>query len=70
MKKQLIKTGCFFYGMGIAAAGIHQLLIRDFRPEILPPFPEWDHTYIVFPLLAGIALLVAGILIAGVFTVQ
>jgi uncharacterized membrane protein YphA (DoxX/SURF4 family) len=70
MKQQLIKTGRFLYGIGIAAVGIHQLLIKDFRPEILPPFPAWAHTYIVFPILTGIALLFAGIIIAGLFTIK
>jgi len=70
MKQQFIKTGRFFYGIGIAATGIHQLLIKDFRPEILPPFPAWAHNYIVFPMLTGIALLIAGIIIAGLFTIK
>lgn len=65
--KQLIKTGRLFYGIGIVALGIHQLIIKDFRPEILPPFPAWAHKYIVFPILAGIALIIAGIIISGFF---
>ena len=70
MKQQFIKTGRFFYGIGIAATGFHQLLIKDFRPEILPSFPAWAHTCIVFPMLTGIALLIAGIIIAGLFTIK
>ncbi len=66
--KQLIKIGRLFYGIGIVAVGVHQLIIKDFRPEILPPFPTWAHQYIVFPILAGTALLFAGILISGLFT--
>lgn len=70
MDQLLIKTGRFLYGTGIAAAGVHQLLLNDFRPEILPPFPVWAHTHIVFPLLTGIALVFAGLMIAGSFTIQ
>ncbi len=65
--KQLIKIGRLFYGIGIAAVGIHQIIIRGFRPEILPPFPAWAHKYTVFPMLTGIALLFAGIIISGLF---
>ena len=68
--KLLIKTGRLFYGTGIAALGIHQLVIKDFRPEILPPFPVWAHKYIVFPVLSGIALLFAGIIISGLVTIK
>jgi hypothetical protein len=57
---QLTKIGRLFYGVGIAALGIHQLIIQDFRPEILPPFPAWAHQYIAFPILTGLALIFAG----------
>jgi uncharacterized membrane protein YphA (DoxX/SURF4 family) len=66
----LIKTGRLFYGIGIAALGIHQLIIKDFRPEILPAFPRWAHKYTVFPIITGIALLFAGIIISGLFTIK
>lgn len=65
--KQLITIGRSFYGFGIAAFGVQQLVIKDFRPEILPPFPAPAHTYTVFPILTGIALLFAGIIISGLF---
>ncbi len=68
--KQLTKVGRLFYGIGIVTLGIHQLVIKDFRPEILPPFPAWAHKYIVFPILTGIALLFAGIIILGLFKIK
>ncbi|MEP6676204.1 MAG: hypothetical protein ABJA78_13665 [Ferruginibacter sp.] len=68
--KQLIKTGRLLYGIGIAALGIHQLIIKDFRQEILPAFPAWAHQYTVFPILAGIALLFAGIIISGLIKIK
>ena len=68
--KQLTKIGRFLYGIGIVALGIHQLIIKDFRPEILPPFPQWAHKYIVFPILAGVALIIAGTIISGLFKIK
>ncbi len=66
----LIKAGRAFYGIGIIAFGIQQIIISDFRPEILPPFPAWAHEYIVFPLITGIALIIAGIIISGLFKIE
>jgi uncharacterized membrane protein YphA (DoxX/SURF4 family) len=65
LTNQLIKTGRLLYGIGIAALGIHQLITKTFRPEILPPFPTWTHKYIALPILTGIALLLAGVIISG-----
>ncbi|MBS1680163.1 MAG: hypothetical protein JST48_00480 [Bacteroidetes bacterium] len=62
-----IKTGRAFYGIGIIAYGVQQLVIGDFRPEIVPPFPAWAHTHAFFPIVSGIALLIAGVFITGVF---
>jgi len=67
---QLIKIGRLFYGIGIVAIGIHQLIIKAFRPEILPPFPAWAHKYVAFPILAGLALIFAGIIISGLFKIK
>lgn len=67
---QLTKTGRLFYGIGLIALGIHQLILKDFRPEILPPFPAWAHEYIIFPVLAAIALLFAGIIISGLVKIK
>ncbi|HET7117681.1 MAG TPA: hypothetical protein VFI29_14395, partial [Hanamia sp.] len=65
-----INTGRAFYAIGIIAFGIQQIIIRDFRPEILPPFPAWAHEHIVFPLISGIALIIAGVIISGLFTIK
>ncbi len=65
--EQVTKIGRLLYGLGLVAVGIHQLLLKDFRREILPPFPAWAHQYVVFPILAGIALIVSGSVISGVF---
>jgi len=63
--KAIIRIGRFLYGFSIIAIGIHQIILKDFRPEILPPFPTWAHTHIIFPVFTGIVLIIAGILIAG-----
>jgi uncharacterized membrane protein YphA (DoxX/SURF4 family) len=68
--KQLTKIGRLLYGIGIAALGIHQLIIKDFRTEILPPFPAWAHRYSVFPILTGVALILAGAIISGLFKIK
>ncbi|RED26317.1 DoxX-like protein [Flavobacterium cutihirudinis] len=68
--EKLIKIGRLFYGIGVVALGIHQLIIKKFRSEILAPFPAWAHNNSIFPILVGIALLLAGIIISGVFTVR
>jgi uncharacterized membrane protein len=61
----ILRMGRLFYGFSIVAIGIHQIIMKDFRPEILPPFPGLAHTRILFPVLTGIVLVIAGILIAG-----
>ncbi|MCD0472407.1 hypothetical protein [Flavobacterium sp. JAS] len=68
--KELIKIGRLFYGIGIIALGIHQLVIKNFRSEILSPFPAWAHNNIILPILTGIALIFAGIIISGVFKIK
>lgn len=65
-----IKIGRAFYGIGMIAFGMQQIIIRDFRPEILPPFPAWAHEHIVFPLITGIALIIVGVIISGLFTIK
>jgi hypothetical protein len=60
----IIRIGRLLYGFSIVAIGIHQIIIKNFRPEILAPFPAWAHTHIIFPVLTGIVLVIAGILIA------
>jgi uncharacterized membrane protein YphA (DoxX/SURF4 family) len=68
--EQLTKIGRLLYGLGLIAVGIHQLLLKDFRSEIFPRLPAWAHQYVVFPFLASIALIFAGIMISGVFTTR
>ena len=63
--KPLQKAGRLFYGAGIIAYGIQQLVILDFRPQIVPLFPEWVHQNSIFPIVTGIAMIIAGVVIAG-----
>ncbi len=44
----IIRIGRFLYGFSIVAVGLHQIIIKDFRPEILPPFPAWAHAHTRF----------------------
>jgi uncharacterized membrane protein len=66
----LIKAGRLFYGLGITAYGSQQIIIKDFRPEMLPPFPAWAHRYVFFSFITGAALIFAGIVIADLFTIK
>lgn len=68
--EKLIKIGRAFYGIGVVALGIHQIIIKNFRSEILSPFPAWAHENVIFPILAGIALIFAGIIISGLFKIK
>jgi hypothetical protein len=70
LTNQLIKTGRVFYGISIIAFGIQQLVIKDFRPEILSPFPAWAHKHVVFPYFTGVALIFFGIIICGLFNLK
>ncbi len=70
MMNELTKIGRLLYGIGIAALGMHQLVIKDFRSEILSPFPAWAHHYIAFPVLTGIILIFAGVLISGLIKIK
>src|SRR4051794_22123010 len=66
----LRKTGRLFYGLGIIAFGIQQIVIRDFRPQILPGFPTWAHTMVIFPIGTGAAMVIIGLIISGLFKVE
>lgn len=66
----LRKTGQLFYGLGIIAYGIQQIVIRDFRPQILPGFPAWVHQNSVFAIATGLLLVVTGCIISGLFNVK
>ncbi|MEP7141233.1 MAG: hypothetical protein ABI707_00120 [Ferruginibacter sp.] len=68
--RNFIETGRAFYGAGIVAYGIQQILTGDFRPAILPEFPVWIHKYSVFPYITGVALIVAGVIISGLFKIK
>ncbi|HMH32205.1 MAG TPA: hypothetical protein VK543_04200 [Puia sp.] len=61
----ITRIGRLLYGFSLVAVGIHQIMLRDFRPEILPPFPTWAHTHMIFPILIGIVLIISGMLITG-----
>ncbi len=61
----LLKTGQIFYGTGIIAYGIQQLVILDFRPQILPAFPFWAHQHSVFAIVTGLAMVLLGGVITG-----
>jgi len=63
----LLKTGQLFYGLGIVAYGIQQLVILDFRPQILPIFPAWAHQYSVFAIVTGLAMVLLGVVVVGLF---
>jgi uncharacterized membrane protein len=60
------KIGSLFYGIGIIVYGIQQIIICDFRPQILPDFPKWAHTFIIFPIITGIAMIIMGLVISGI----
>lgn len=69
MTTNLIKIGRLFFSLGIIAYGIQQIVIRDFRPQILPGFPAWAHEYSIFAIVTGIVMVIAGLIISGVFNV-
>lgn len=65
----LTKPGRLFYSLGIVAYGLQQIIILDFRPQILPNFPSWAHTVIIFPIVTGIAMTGAGLIVSGILNV-
>jgi uncharacterized membrane protein YphA (DoxX/SURF4 family) len=66
----LVKTGRLFFGLGITVYGIQQIVIRDFRPQILPGFPAWVHTIVALPIVTGLVMVFIGLIIAGLFGVK
>jgi uncharacterized membrane protein YphA (DoxX/SURF4 family) len=54
----VLKVGRFLYGFGIIAIGVHQIILQDFRPDILPFHVP------ALPIVAGLLLILAGISIA------
>lgn len=65
----LVKTGRVFFGVAIMAYGTQQLIIRDFRPQIVPGFPQWAHTITALPIATGIIMIVTGIVASGLLPV-
>ncbi len=63
-------AGRLFYGVGIIAYGIQQIVIRDFRPQILPGFPGWAHTIVALPIVTGAAMIIVGLIISGLLKVK
>lgn len=61
----LLKTGRLFYGLAIIAYGVQQIVIRDFRPEILPSFPAWVHQYSIIAIVTGLAMILLGFVATG-----
>jgi uncharacterized membrane protein YphA (DoxX/SURF4 family) len=66
----LNKVGRLFYGLGIIAYGLQQIIILDFRPQILPNFPSWAHANIVMPVLTGLAMIAAGLIVSGIIRID
>lgn len=66
----MIKIGRVFYGLGIIAYGVQQLVIRDFRPQILPGFPAWAHEYSFFSLVTGVIMVVTGFIVSGLLKIK
>ncbi|MEO7046892.1 MAG: hypothetical protein ABI091_16435 [Ferruginibacter sp.] len=67
---KLISVGRLFFGLGIIAYGIQQIIIRDFRPQILPGFPAWVHEYSVFAIITGVIMVITGLIISGLIKVS
>jgi uncharacterized membrane protein YphA (DoxX/SURF4 family) len=65
----LIKVGRLFFSLGIIAYGIQQVVIEDFRPQILPGFPAWAHEYSIFAIVTGVIMVVVGLVISGIVKV-
>ncbi|MGI8583914.1 MAG: hypothetical protein ACR2KX_17090 [Chitinophagaceae bacterium] len=66
----LIQIGRLFYGLGIISYGIQQIIIGDFRPQILPGFPAWAHEYSGFAIVTGVIMVIIGIIISGLFQIK
>lgn len=66
----LTKVGRLFYGLGIIAYGLQQIIILDFRPQILPNFPSWAHTNFILPVITGLAMIAASLMVSGIIRVD
>lgn len=61
--EKLIKAGRAFYAAGIAGIGVQQFIYGDFRPVILPQWPEEIPLVTAWAYLAGMALITAAAII-------
>jgi uncharacterized membrane protein len=57
-----IKMARIFFGIGMVGIGIQHFIYSDFRPVIIPAWPEWMHTP-VLAYIIGAAIVTAGIFI-------
>jgi uncharacterized membrane protein len=58
----LTKTAHAFFGIGMLGIGLQHFMYSDFRPVILPPWPQWAHNPIAAYII-GAAIILAGIFI-------
>lgn len=58
----LIKTARIFYAIGMMGIGLQHFIYSDFRPVIIPAWPQWMHTP-VLAYIAGAAIATASIFI-------
>jgi len=61
------RLGQIFYGISIAAYGLQQIVVGDFRPAIVPEWPLWPHNAPVLVYAIGAALVVMGLILTGLF---
>jgi uncharacterized membrane protein YphA (DoxX/SURF4 family) len=57
------RIGRCFYGIGIAGMGIQQFIYSNFRPVILPYWPEWVPRPDIWAYVTGACLVIAGLII-------
>ena len=62
--QNLIKAGRVFYGIGIAGIGIQQFIYSEFRPVVLPYWPNSIPAPSIWAYIIGAALILAGAIIA------
>src|SRR4051812_40148771 len=65
----LIRTGRFFYGIGLIVYAILQYYYKDFRTVIVPQWPVWLHAVPVV-YIAGLGLAIAGLFISGIIPLR
>lgn len=66
----LVRIGRIFFSAAIMAYGTQQIVIQDFRSQIVPGFPAWAHTNAALPVITGIIMIIAGIVVSGLLPVQ